>query len=135
MFFLDTNVVIGVMTRRAPHFVARIETERARGTPLLLSAIVLHELKYGAYKSAAPERNLARIDDFLTIMSGVVPFDADDAGEAGEIRADLERAGKPIGPYDLQIAAQARRRRLAMVTNNVREFVRVPRLVVDDWAR
>jgi tRNA(fMet)-specific endonuclease VapC len=130
MFFLDTNVVIGVMTRRAPHFVSRIEIECARGTPLLLSTIALYELRYGASKSAAPERNNARIDDFLTCVSSLVPFDA---GEAGEIRADLERAGAPIGPYDLLIAGQARRRRLALVTANRREFVRVPGLVVDEW--
>jgi tRNA(fMet)-specific endonuclease VapC len=134
MFFLDTNVVIGVMTRRAPHFVARIEAELARGTPLLLSAIVLHELEYGARKSAHPERNVARIGDFLAGVADIVPLDAEDASEAGDIRAFLENKGTPIGPYDVLIAAQTRRRRIALVTNNRREFDRVPGLVVTDWA-
>jgi tRNA(fMet)-specific endonuclease VapC len=134
MFFLDSNIVIGVMSRRAPHLVARIEAELARGTPLLLSAIVLYELEYGARKSAHPERNLARIGDFLTGVADVVPLAADDASEAGDIRALLEKKGTPIGPYDVLIAAQARRRGIALVTANRREFDRVPGLIVTDWA-
>ncbi len=105
MFFLDTNVVIGVMNRRAPHFVARIEAERARGTPLLLSTVALYELRYGASKSTAPTRNLARIDDFLAIVSSLVAFEAEDASEAGEIRAALEARGfavRPLRPADLR---------------------------------
>lgn len=132
--FLDTNVVIGVMTRRAPHFAARIEAELALGTPLYLSVVVLYELEYGARKSAFPERNLARLGDFLRCVSAVVPLDADDAAEAGDIRAHLEGNGRPIGPYDILIAAQARRRQMALVTNNRREFDRVPGLSVSDWS-
>ncbi len=134
MFFLDTNVVIGVMTRRAPHLVTRIEAELARGTPLYLSVVVLYELKYGARKSAFPEKNLARLDDFLVSVSAVALLDADDAAEAADIRAHLESSGQPIGPYDVLIAAQARRREMALVTNNRREFERVPGLIVTDWS-
>jgi tRNA(fMet)-specific endonuclease VapC len=133
MFFLDANVAIGVMTRRAPHLAARIEAELAVATPLYVSVVVLYELKYGARKSAFPERNLARLDDFLASVSAIVPFDADDASEAGEIRAHLETKGTPIGPYDVLIAAQARRRGAALVTLNRREFDRVPGLLVTDW--
>jgi len=134
MFFLDSNVVIGVMTRRAPHLVRRIEAELAHGTPLLLSTVVLYELKYGAHKSAYSDRNLARLDDFLQSISAIIPLDADDASEAGDIRAHLEKKGTPIGPYDTLIAAQARRRNMAVVTNNRREFERVPGLIVTDWS-
>lgn len=133
MYFLDANVAIGVMTRRAPHLAARIEAELAIATPLYVSVVVLYELKYGARKSAFPERNLARLDDFLASVSAIVPFDADDASEAGEIRAHLENKGTPIGPYDVLIAAQARRRGAALVTLNRREFDRVPGLIVTDW--
>lgn len=121
------------MTRRAPHLVARIEAELAHGTPLLLSTIVLYELEYGACKSAHPERNLARIGDFLVSVAAIVPLDVEDAREAGDIRAFLEAKGTPIGPYDVLIAAQARRRRIALVTGNRREFDRVPGLVMTDW--
>jgi len=62
------------------------------------------------------------------------PFEPDDAEEAGDIRADIERAGAPIGPYDVLIAAQARRRGALLVTANTREFTRVPGLRTEDWA-
>ena len=62
------------------------------------------------------------------------PFESQDAEEAGDIRAALERTGKPIGPYDLLIAAQARRRGATLITANEREFARVPGLKTADWA-
>ena len=73
----------------------------------------------------------------MRVLSGgieVVAFDADDAREAGELRALLRNAGREIGPYDLLIAAQARRNLATLVTHNVGEFGRVPALVVEDWA-
>ena len=72
-----------------------------------------------------------------TFLSGpieVLPFETTDADEAGDIRAALERAGTPIGPYDVLVAAQARRRDALLVTANEREFARVPRLKFEDWA-
>ena len=134
MFFLDTNVVIGIMTRRAPHFAARFEVELSRSTPLLLSSVVLYELEYGVRKSALPKRNLERLNDFLSAITDIVSFDVDDAAEAGDIRSYLEKNGMPIGPYDVLIAAQARRRQAALVTGNLREFDRVPGLVVAGWS-
>ncbi len=62
------------------------------------------------------------------------PFEPEDAEEAGDIRAELERAGTPIGPYDVLIAAQARRRNALLVTANMGEFTRVPGLRIEDWA-
>lgn len=134
MFFLDTNVVIGIMTRRAPHFSARFEAELERGTPLLLSSVVLYELEYGARKSAFPERNLQRLSDFLGAITDIASFDIQDAAEAGDIRAYLEKDGIPVGPYDVLIAAQARRRQAALVTRNLGEFNRVPGLIVAEWS-
>jgi len=133
MVFLDTNAVIGVMVQRPPAIAARFDAEVARGTPIFLSTVVLYELDYGARKSAAPERNLKRLSDFLAVITDVVSFDADDAADAGDIRAYLDRHGTPIGPYDLLVAAQARRRGAALVTANLREFNRVPGLMVVDW--
>ncbi|HTS10805.1 MAG TPA: PIN domain-containing protein [Candidatus Limnocylindrales bacterium] len=65
----------------------------------------------------------------------ILPFEDDDAPTAGRLRADLERAGTPIGAYDLLIAAQARNRRLTLITANVKEFRRVKDLSWEDWAR
>ena len=76
---------------------------------------------------------MRRIVDFLSGPIDILPFEAADAEEAGEIRAGLERAGTPIGPYDLLVAAQARRRDAILVTANEREFARVPQLKFEDW--
>lgn len=134
MFCLDTNVVIGAMTGRAPHLIARLAAELRRGAPPAIPAVVLFELRYGVAKSAFPDRNLARLDDFLVATPHILSFDAADAAEAGDIRAFLEADGKPIAPYDLLIAAQIRRRGAILVTTNRREFERVPGLMVTDWA-
>jgi tRNA(fMet)-specific endonuclease VapC len=95
---------------------------------------VLFELRYGAAKSARPARNAQRITDFLAGPIEILPFESGDAEEAGDIRAALERAGTPIGPYDVLVAAQARWRDALLVTANGREFARVPRLKLEDWA-
>jgi tRNA(fMet)-specific endonuclease VapC len=73
-------------------------------------------------------------ESFLELPVSIIAFDAEDAAEAGELRAALARTGTPIGPYDTLIAAQARRRSAALVTLNRREFERVPGLIVTDWA-
>lgn len=111
----------------------RIDAAVGLGSTLAISAIVLFELRYGVAKSARPERNAQRIADFLAGPIEVLPFEPEDADEAGEIRATLERAGTPIGPYGVLVAAQARRRQALLVTANAREFIRVPRLKFEDW--
>jgi tRNA(fMet)-specific endonuclease VapC len=130
---LDTNVVIGCMSGRPPAFAERLERTLLR-EDCALSAIVLFELRYGIAKSARARENRERLATFLELPVAILPFEPDDAEEAGDIRAALERAGTPIGPYDVLIAAQARRRRALLVTANRREFARVPRLKTEDWA-
>lgn len=134
MFSLDTNAAITAINERNPQIAARLDAEIARGTPILLSSIVLYELHYGIAKSARPDKNLALLDSFLAAPITIIAFEAGDAIEAGDIRALLTKAGTPIGPYDILIAAQARRRSSALVTLNSREFTRIPGLIVTDWA-
>ena len=134
MICLDTNAVIAVLNDRTSPVRTRIDAAIRLGRPLAISSIVLFELRYGAAKSARPELNAQRIVDFLSGPLEVLPFAPEDAEEAGDIRAALERAGTPIGPYDILIAAQARRCDALLVTANEREFARVPRLKVEDWA-
>jgi tRNA(fMet)-specific endonuclease VapC len=134
MICLDTNAVIAVLNHPASPVRRRIDAAIGLGRLLAISSIVLFELRYGAAKSARPERNAQRIVDFLAGPIEVLPFAAADAEEAGDIRAELERAGTPIGPYDILVAAQARRRDALLVTANEREFARVPRLKLEDWA-
>jgi tRNA(fMet)-specific endonuclease VapC len=133
MIFLDTNAVIAVLNDPASPVRGRLDGAIGRGGGLALSSIVLFELHYGAAKSARPERNMRRIADFLTGPIDVLPFESEDAEEAGNIRAALERKGMPIGPYDVLVAAQARRRDALLVTANGREFRRVPGLRCEDW--
>jgi tRNA(fMet)-specific endonuclease VapC len=101
---------------------------------LALSVIVLFELHYGIANSARRKENTERLALFLQAPITVLPFDPADAQEAGEIRAVLKRAGALIGPYDLMIAAQARRRSALLVTANTSEFARVPGLKTADWS-
>jgi tRNA(fMet)-specific endonuclease VapC len=134
MICLDTNIAIYVMNRRVPSVRHRLAEQLRLGTEIGLSTIALFELRYGHERSdrrAEAERLLA---EFLAPGIDVLPFDAEDATHAGDIRAHLERKGTPIGPYDCLIAAQARRRGATLVTANRREFERVPGLMVVDWA-
>jgi tRNA(fMet)-specific endonuclease VapC len=134
MFCLDTSAVISVLNERIASVAERFDTEITRRTTILISTIVIYELRYGIARSARSERNRAVLESFLEFPVSIIAFDADDAAEAGEIRAALAGTGTPIGPYDVLIAAQARRCGAALVTLNRREFERVPGLIVTDWA-
>ena len=96
-----------------------------------MSTVVLHELVWGAYKSDRVETNLERIRG---LRLPILEFGDEDAHAAGQIRAELNRKGTPIGPYDLLIAGQALARGLTVVTGNLREYGRVEGLAVEDWA-
>jgi tRNA(fMet)-specific endonuclease VapC len=134
MICLDTNAVIAAINRRKPELRRRLESAIAAEAPIGLPTIVLFELRYGIARSARPQENAAILAAFLTLDVSPWPFELEDAEEAGDIRAELERAGTPIGPYDVLIAAQARRRSALLVTANAGEFTRVPGLKVEDWA-
>jgi tRNA(fMet)-specific endonuclease VapC len=131
---LDTNIVIGVLNGRAPALRARLKREILTGARVGVSSIVLFELRYGIAKSQRRGESDALLQEFFSHGVELLPFDADDAAHAAEIRAELERAGTPIGHYDYLIAAQARRNGATLVTLNSREFARVPGLQVTDWA-
>lgn len=134
MFCLDTSAVIAVLNERIASVARRFDTEITRRTKILVSTIAIYELHHGIARSDRSERNRAVLDSFLELPVSIIAFDAEDADEAGEIRAALASTGTPIGPYDTLIAAQARRRAAALVTLNRGEFERVPGLIVTDWA-
>ena len=134
MICLDTNAVIAVLNSRTSPVRARLEAALTSGLAIAISPLVMVELWYGVAKSARPERNASRIADFMAGSIQLLDFDAEDARAAGDIRAALDRAGTPIGPYDVLIAAQARRRGALLVTAHLREFARVPGLKTEDWA-
>jgi tRNA(fMet)-specific endonuclease VapC len=99
-----------------------------------VSVITEAELRTGAAKSSSPTKTLRLVENFLQPIA-IVDFTSADAVAYARIRAKLERAGKPIGPLDALIAAQAVARRLVLVSNNEREFTRVPTLEVENWSR
>lgn len=134
MFCLDTNAVIFALNGRRAGYAERLAQELRAGTTLIVPSIALFELNYGIAKSRRPETARALLDEFLSAGFEQPAFDAEDAREAGDIRAYLEARGAPIGPFDVLIAAQARRRGAVLVTNNRREFDRVPGLMATDWA-
>jgi tRNA(fMet)-specific endonuclease VapC len=134
MICLDTNIVIYVINRRVPSVRHRLAEQIRLKTEIGLSAIALFELRYGHARSDRRDESDRLLAEFLAPGIAVLPFEAEDAEHAGDIRAYLESKGTPIGAYDLLIAAQARRRGATLVTANNREFSRVPGLLLTDWA-
>ena len=129
-YMLDTNIVIYTIKNR-PSLV-RESFKRHQGQ-MCVSTVTVGELIFGAERSAQPERNLADIEG-LTARLEVSLFDAPAATHFGQLRAELYQSGKPIGPYDMMIAGHARSLGLILVTNNAKEFDRVPGLRIENWA-
>jgi len=133
MICLDTNIAIYVINRRVPTVRHRLAEQLRLRTDIGLPVIALFELRYGHARSSRRAESDRLLAEFLAPGIAVLPFDAEDAAHAGDIRADLESKGTPIGPYDCLIAAQARCRGATLVTANSGEFARVPGLLVADW--
>lgn len=128
-YMLDTNICIYVMKTYPP---AVRETFNALAAQLCISSITLGELHYGAEKSARRAENLTAIEHFVARLE-VLPFASKAAAHYGQVRAELERAGTPCDPHDMQIGAHARSEGLIVVTNNVRAFARMPGVRVENW--
>lgn len=129
-YMLDTNIVIYTIKNR-PEAVK--QAFLAHYGQMCISTITLMELIYGAEKSSAPDRNLRDVEGFAARLD-VLDYDSEAAAHSGELRAQLARAGTPIGPYDQMIAGHARSRGLILVSNNEKEFARVPGLRLENWA-
>jgi tRNA(fMet)-specific endonuclease VapC len=131
MYLLDSNVCIRLLNESASSNMAR---KLAELTPdhIRLCSVVKSELYYGAYKSTKRDRNLANLNRFFSQFISL-PFDDNAAAIAGQIRAQLDVAGTPIGSNDLLIAAIALSNDLTLVTHNTREFGRINGLKYEDW--
>ncbi|KIZ47988.1 MULTISPECIES: tRNA(fMet)-specific endonuclease VapC [Rhodopseudomonas] len=128
-YMLDTNICIYVIKNRPP---ALRDKFNALAEQLCISSITLGELVYGAEKSARRVDNLNAIAHFTARLQ-VLPLADKAAAHDGQLRAELERAGTPCRPHDMQIAGHARSEGLIVVTNNMREFARMPGLRVENW--
>ena len=129
-YLLDTNIVIYTMKNRPQQVKRYFKAQQGR---IGISSVTLGELVFGAEHSQQVERNLADIEA-LTARLEVLPFDEAAAYHFGQIRAELYRMGRPIGPYDIMIAGHARACGLKLVTNNVKEFKRVQGLIIENWS-
>lgn len=127
---LDTNICSYILRRHPAEMIERFAS--LDKSQLWLSAIVAAELRFGAAKLASP-RFQAAIEAWLAGFE-VLPWPVDAAHHYAQIRSELERAAKPIGGMDLLIAAHAMAEDSVVITNNAREFHRVPRLAVEEWA-
>ena len=128
-YMLDTNICIYVMKNQPEKLRDKFNSAAEQ---LCISSITLGELQYGAEKSARPTENGIRVQHFISRLQ-VLAFDGRAALHYGQLRAELERAGTPCGAYDMLIGAHARSEGLTIVTNNMREFTRMPGLRAENW--
>ena len=130
MYLLDTNTCIYIMKNSYPALTAKLFS--LNPADVAVSSITVFELEYGAAKSRWGEKTRQKLIMFLAPFS-ILSFNARDAAVAGTIRAYLEQKGTPVGPYDVQIAAQGISRNLIVVTHNTGEFSRIPNIRLEDW--
>jgi len=127
---LDTNICIALIKQKPAGVLKKFNDFQVGD--ICISSVTLAELRYGVAKSQFQEKNQAALDDFILPLE-IAVFDASAASYYGALRASLERKGTLIGAMDLMIGAHALSQNLTIVTNNVREFNRIPNLVVVDW--
>ena len=129
-YLLDTNICIYLIKNTHPRFLS--DSENIRQQDVAISTITLFELQFGVEKSQYRQRSEDALVKFLLPLN-LIDLDRSAAVEAAAIRAQLEKKGISIGPYDLLIAGLARSRDMTLVTNNTKEFERVVSLHLEDW--
>ena len=134
-YLLDTNACIVLINGSSDPARRRFSRALELGEQVCVPSVSLFELWYGVLKSARADANTRRLKFFLEGQVRVLEFGEEDARQAGEIRNTLERAGRPIGTYDVLLAGQALCRGLTVVTANTREFARVKGLAWEDWGK
>lgn len=128
-YMLDTSICISTI-RNKPDAI-RLAFNRHH-TQMCISSVTVMELMYGVEVSSQTQRNLANVEGFIARLD-VLDYDVPAAAHTAQIRGELTKAGTQIGPYDQMIAGHARSRGLVVVTNNTKEFKRVPGLRIEDW--
>jgi tRNA(fMet)-specific endonuclease VapC len=128
-YMLDTNIVIYTIKNKPEVVRSRFKQHYGQ---MCISSVSYMELIFGAERSGNPEKNLRVLEGFVARMD-VIPFENEAAVHSGQLRAELANKGTPIGPYDVMIAGHARSEGFILVTNNEKEFARVPGLRVENW--
>ncbi len=129
-YLIDTDICIYIMNKRPPSVIKRFK--QFKPGEIGVSAITVSELQFGVSKSVHKEKNRQRLEDFLAPFE-ILPYDEAAAKKYGDIRAELEKRGRLIGPLDLLIAAHAMSLDLTLVTNNESEFGRIKKLKMENW--
>jgi len=132
MYMLDTNMCIYIIKKKSKNVLNKLKQNRKKG--LFISSITLAELEFGNANAddLYKERNRIALIEFLTIME-IKYFDENAAKEYGIIKKDLKDRNCLIGPYDMLIGAHAKSLNLTLVTNNTKEFERIPNLKIENW--
>jgi tRNA(fMet)-specific endonuclease VapC len=131
-FLLDTNICIYIIKQNQPEVFERFKSLSPGSVGI--STITAAELYFGVNKSLWPEKNRTALEQFLIPLE-IVEFNYEAAIHYGEVRGALEKSGKPIGPLDTLIAAHALSLNIILVTNNLKEFARIPGLKLENWAK
>ena len=131
-YMLDTNTCIYIIKRKPMDVIDHFR--QIRISQVSISSITLSELEYGVIKSSKPEQNQLALAQFVAPME-ILPYSDEAAQHYGELRVYLEKHGIPIGSLDMLISAHALSAGCVLVTNNVREFKRVPNLKIDNWVK
>lgn len=129
-YLLDTNSCIFIIKSRPASVRQKLETLAVGDVGV--STVTISELEFGVAKSSRPDQNRIALEKFLLPLE-ILSYDRVAAARYGELRCHLEAAGTPIGSMDLMIAAHGLAAGLIVVTNNTREFSRVPGLSAEDW--
>jgi tRNA(fMet)-specific endonuclease VapC len=131
-FMLDTNTCIYIIKRKPPDVIRRFK--RTEISQIGISSITLSELLYGVSKSSRPEQNRLALTQFIAPLE-ILSYGDEAAQYYGDIRAHLEKQGAPIGSLDMLIAAHALSIACILVTNNEKDFIRIPNLKIVNWAK
>jgi tRNA(fMet)-specific endonuclease VapC len=131
-YLLDTNICIYIIKKQPAVVLQRVQSRQPG--EIAISTITLAELEYGVARSRYPDRNRVALLEFVLSFT-ILDFDQKASAEYGHVRSSLESKGRPIGPMDLLLAAQARSHNLILVTNNEKEFRRIEGLRVENWAK
>ncbi len=131
-FMLDTNICIYIIKQKAPDVIERFH--QIEISEIGISSITLSELLYGVSKSSKPEQNQVAITQFIAPLD-ILSYDDEAAQYYGELRVYLEKQGRPIGSLDVLIAAHALSTNCVLVTNNEKEFTRIPKLKIENWVK
>ena len=129
-YMLDTNICIYIIKQKPENVINRFR--QLKISSLAISAITLSELEYGVMKSSMADQNQFALSQFIAPIE-ILPYGDDAAQYYGNIRAFLEKQGTPIGALDMLIAAHALSVNCTLVTNNLKEFSRVPHLLIENW--